>query len=85
MLLATYPEGLKPGDFIQPANCFSDIYFEVLTCFGPIDGRHWHITYATYGKYGSKPYSERINSATNIRSVLPAEMAVPVLRDMTSA
>ena len=75
-----YPTGLKPGDFIQPSDCFGDIYFEVASCYGPTEGvSHWHITYITYDKYGSKPRTEWVNCATGIRRVIPAEMAVPVM------
>lgn len=78
---AIYPEGLKPGDFIQPSDCFGDIYFEVVSCYGPSfeGGSGWLVTYITYDKYGSKPRTEWVNSATSNRRVIPAEMAVPVM------
>lgn len=75
-----YPDGLKPGDFIQPRNCFGDIYFEVVSCFGPSkELPSWDITYITYDKYGSQPRTAWINCMTGIRRVIPAEMAVPVM------
>lgn len=77
----TYPEGLKPGDFIQTTSHFSDIYFEVKSCYGPTDGSpYWYITYFTYRKYGSQPYVEWVNSASSIRSVIRAEMVEAVMR-----
>jgi len=76
----TYPHGLKPGDFIQGVNHFGDIFFEVARCFAPSDHHnYWSIHYVTYDKYGSRPSEERMNSATAVRRVVPAEMAIPVM------
>lgn len=74
---AEYPEGIKPGDFIQTDKHFGDIFFEVKSCWNS-DG-HWSITYITYDKYGGTPRTEWVNSATRIRRVIPAEMAVPTI------
>ncbi len=78
---AAYPEGLKPGDFIQPSDCFGDVFFEVVSCYGPTPEmpKYWNVTYITYDKYGSKPRTDWINGATGIRKVIPAEMALPVI------
>jgi len=77
---APYPVGLKPGDFIQPETCFGDIFFEVVSCFGPSRGTpHWHVSYVTFDKYGSTPRTSWVNGATGIRRVIPAELAVPVM------
>lgn len=77
---AEYPAGLKPGDFIQTTNHFGDVYFEVKGCWPPRDGSDfWMVTYITYDKYGGEPREQRINSATQIRKVYSAEMAVPVI------
>ena len=74
---AVYPEGIKPGDFIQTINHFGDIFFEVKSCYN--DSDYWSITYVTYDKYGGKPRTESVGSSTTIRRVLPAEMAVPTI------
>ena len=77
---AEYPQGLKPGDFIQTVKHFGDIFFEVTHCYCSEDGRYWSIDYVTYDKYGSEPRRESANSVTQIRRVLPAELAIPVIR-----
>lgn len=74
-----YFPGLKSGDFIQFTDNFGDIFFEVITCGGGTLGEYWGCTYATYAKYGSLPSSGWKNSASNIRAVIPAEMAIPVM------
>lgn len=75
-----FPEGLKVGDFIQNCNHFGDIFFEVVNVMEPSeDSTYWMVTYVTYNKYGSQPHTEWINSATSIRRVISAEMAVPVM------
>lgn len=80
MLPKPYPEGLKPGDFIQPSNCFGDIFFEVVSCFGITqDVPHWMVTFITYDKYGKQPRTEWVTSATGVRQVIQAEMAVPTM------
>ncbi len=77
---STYPEGLKPGDFIQTISHFGDVFFEVESCLPPLEGsRYWHVTYYTYDKYGRTPRTTWVNSASSIRAVIPAEMAVPVM------
>lgn len=50
-----------------------------MTGCGNSDG-HWHVGYITYEKYGAKPHKTWVNSVTEIRKVLPAEMAVPTMR-----
>ena len=74
-----YPQGLKPGDFIQTSAHFGDIYFEVLKCFQSDDG-FWMVVYVSYDKYGRHPETKWVNSASSIRRVIPAEMAVPVMQ-----
>lgn len=75
-----YPEGLKPGDFIQTSNHFSDVFFEVTHCYPPeIGGPYWRITYVRYEKYGAEPIEEFVNSATSISAVIKAELAIPVM------
>ena len=74
---AEYPEGIKPGDFIQTTKHFGDIFFEVVSCWNS-DG-YWSITYVTYDKYSGTPRTEWVNGVTAIRRVIPAEMAVPTI------
>ena len=74
---AEYPEGIKPGDFIQTTKHFGDIFFEVKSCYN--GGDYWSITYVTYDKYGANPRTESANGVTAIRRVIPAEMAVPTI------
>ena len=75
-----YPHGLKPGDFIQTVNHFGDVYFEVTDSIAPSSGSdYWSISYVQYGKYGSRPQRNWVNCSTEIRAVIPAEMAVPVM------
>lgn len=71
------PPGLKPGDFIQGSMHFGDIFFEVEKCFE--SGGYWSITYIHYDKYGATPKTDWINSASTLRRVIPAEMAVPLM------
>lgn len=75
-----YPDGLKPGDFIQTTSHFGDVYFEVTRCMPPCaDSNYWHINYVKYEKYGTRPIEQWVNSASNIRAVIQAEMAVPTM------
>ena len=62
---AVYPEGIRPGDFIQTINHFGDIYFEVKSCYN--SGDYWSITFVTYDKYGANPRTESVGSSTIIR------------------
>lgn len=76
-----YPTGLKPGDFIQTDSHFGDIFFEVMRCTPPLEGdRYWSVTFATYDKYSGVLREQWVNGASTIRRILPAEMAVPILR-----
>ncbi len=75
-----YPEGLKAGDFIQTTDHCGDIFFEVQSCFAPTaTSSSWMIVYVTYDKYSNKPRTSWANSATQIRKVIPAEMAIPTI------
>lgn len=73
-----YPDGLKPGDFIQTLSHFADIFFEVKSCLA-LEGGYWMVTYYTYDKYGSLPRTQWVNRVEGLRAVLPAEMAIPVM------
>lgn len=76
---SAFPEGLKPGDFIQLTKHFGDIFFEVSRVMTPIRGSNcWHVNYWTYRKYGRLPYEDWCNSASTIRRVVSAELAIPV-------
>lgn len=80
MIKANYPQGLKPGDFIQTVNHCGDVYFEVTGCMAPSqDSQYWQVSYVKYEKYGSKPLAAWVNCATEIRAVIPSEMAIPVM------
>lgn len=75
-----FPAGLKPGDFIQTTDHFGDIYFEVLYVAEPTTPRDsWHVTYVKYGKYAPQPATASVNAAGEIRRILPAEMAIPIM------
>lgn len=75
-----YPEGLKPGDFIQTCDHFGDVFFEVVSCFADTTPRpYWSISSISYDKYGSTPKVKHINSTTKIRQILPVEMAIPIM------
>jgi hypothetical protein len=75
-----FPQGLKPGDFIQTSSHFGDIFFEVLYCIAPSEGsNYWQVTFATYDKYSGTLRTDWVNSASTIRAVVSAEMAGPVI------
>lgn len=74
-----FPCGVKVGDFIQTCDHFGDIYFEVINCYVSEDGRFWNITYVNYDKYSSTYKNQSVNAATPIRSVIPAENAIPYM------
>ena len=77
----TYPDGLKPGDFIQLDTHFGDYFSEVQTCSPPSEGSsYWQVTFSTYDKHSCRHDTYRVNSAGCFRRVLPAEMAVPIMR-----
>lgn len=76
-----FPEGIKPGDFVQFCNHFGDIFFEVVYVIAPRDGSdYWAITYVQFDKYGSHPRKVWAGSGgSNVRRVISAEMAVPTI------
>lgn len=75
-----FPEGIRVGDYIQTANHFGDIFFEVVAVMRPTDdSTFWMIDFVRYEKYGTEPLTRWVNCATAIRQFLPAEMAEPVM------
>lgn len=75
-----FPDGIKPGDFVQGLDHFGDVYFEVKSAYGPRpDSPHlWSIFCHRYDKSG-KDIGFSIGPSAGVRRVVPAEMGLPTL------
>lgn len=74
------PKDIKVGDFMQTTSHFGDVFFEVVGVDYPDDGSgYWNIDYIKYGKTGTVPIKDWVNSAGSIRRFYTAEMAVPTM------
>lgn len=74
-----FPEGVKPGDFVQGLDHFGDIYFEVTHVSRPTHScPHWLIFCHRYDKSG-RDVGMHIGPSAGVRRVVTAEMGLPSL------
>lgn len=74
-----FPEGVKPGDFVQGLDHFGDVYFEVTHVSRPTQScAHWIVFCHCYEK-GGRDVGMFIGSSAGIRRVVAAEMGLPSL------
>ena len=64
---------IRAGDFIQMRSHFGDIFFECI--FAPLSATG-SCTWVKYDKYGATPLREW---GSDVRRVIQAEMAIPVM------